>query len=226
MERERAAIAAIDAEIAARQADIAALPEWTALWSLVDARSSEARDAYASIEFWYPVLALLAQIVFLAPVLLIAGFAYSWALRRGSGIATLLSAHLLVVAIIPVFIKVVEFAIDLLPRHLFAVVLEFLRRYDIVVVFNYVLIVVGILVTLGLVYFIQRKWFSLARLRAKRLEKGACTSCGRVLPRDPGISRHCVHCGESQVVACDACGAETPRFAPCCGHCGAAVASR
>lgn len=192
----------------------------------MDAHAPEARDAYASAEFWYPVLTLLVQMAFLAPVLLLAGLIYGWALRRGTGIATVLSAHLLVVAIIPIFIKVVEFALDLLPRHLLAAVMDFLDRYNIVVVFNYVLIIVAIIVTLGLVHLIQRRFFSLARLRAKRLEKGACTSCGHMLPTEPGIARYCLHCGESQVVSCDACGAETRRFAPHCGHCGASIADR
>jgi predicted RNA-binding Zn-ribbon protein involved in translation (DUF1610 family) len=221
MQTQKNIVKQADAEIARQRAAIVALPEWMALWNAVEARSAETRDAYASLVFWYPVVLLLAQFAFLLPVLLVAGAWHTLALRRGSGIAILLSAHLVVVATLPIFIKIVEFALDLLPDRLLTLILDFLREYDLVVVFNYVLILVGIGVTVALVYFIQRKWFGIDRLRAKRLETGACTSCGRSLPREFGIVRHCGFCGASQVISCDACGAETKRHAPHCTHCGA-----
>ncbi|MBT8122027.1 MAG: zinc ribbon domain-containing protein, partial [Gammaproteobacteria bacterium] len=70
------------------------------------------------LNFWYPVKKLGMEMLFLLPLFLVF---YAWNARsivRDRSFQTLVSSHLLVVAPIPVFFKLVELVYDIFPRKL------------------------------------------------------------------------------------------------------------
>src|SRR5512139_420376 len=143
-------------------------PRVRVLFALV-ANVSEA-DRKAMVEelrrlnFWYPAKRLAMEMLFLLPLL--AAF-YFWNAKSIAGnrpFQALVSSHLLVVVLIPVFFKVVELVYDVIPRKLLRQVIELLESLKLVAIWYYLLIGVAIVTALALVYLFQKKLFSREKL--------------------------------------------------------------
>src|SRR5690606_7517932 len=76
------------------------------------------REALRSSHFWFPVKVLLMQLSFLLPLLIGFYFWFNRSLKKGRGIQTLISSHLLVVTAIPVALKLFWMIYDILPKRL------------------------------------------------------------------------------------------------------------
>jgi hypothetical protein len=175
-------------------------------------------DELRRLNFWYPAKRLAMEMLFLLPLLAVF---YFWNARSIAGnrpFQTLVSSHLLVVVLVPVFFKVVELVYDVIPRKLLRQIIELLESLKLVAIWHYLLIGVAIVAALALIYLFQKKLFSREKLLQRRIAKGLCQDCGQHLPPD---SRHCPACGAVQYRTCSHCNEPTHmhgRYCKVCGH--------
>lgn len=176
------------------------------------------RDELRRLNFWYPIKRLGMEMLFLLPLL---GVFYFWNARSigaGRPFQTLVSSHLLVVASIPLVLKIGELVWDIIPKRLLRQLIELLESWKLVAIWEYLVIAAAIIAALALIYLIQKKLFSHDRLMQRRIGKGLCQECGQLLP--PG-SRHCPACGTAQFRTCPQCGEPMHvhgKFCMACGH--------
>jgi hypothetical protein len=199
-------------------------PPVAALFAALDALGPAGSASLAAevrrLERWYAVERLGMQLLFLLPLL--AAFAgwHAVSERRGRGLQALVSAHLAVVAAIPLVFRIAEAVYDVLPRRLLKRLVDLLVSWKLVALWHYLVIALAVAVALAAAFALQRWLFSRERLLERRIAKGQCQRCGKRLPRG---ARACPFCGYAQARACGACGGLTPLHAPFCSACGAAA---
>lgn len=169
------------------------------------------------LRYWQPVKRLGMELLFLLPLICAFYFWNSRSLRANRPYQTLVSAHLLTVACIPVVFKVFELLHDIIPYRLFTELFDLLRELNAVAIWHYLMMAVVIAVALALTYLLQMKVFSHQRLIKKRIAKSLCQNCGvGIGPQDNA----CALCGFKQFKSCDNCAQSTYVFAPFCRECG------
>lgn len=167
--------------------------------------------------FVYPLEKFGMQIMFLLPLFLIF---YMWnavSIKRDRPIQSFLSAHMLVVAFIPIMFRMGELLLDIIPRRFLAAFMELLKSLNLIGLWSYIVIAGAIVGTLLIIYLIQKKLFTKEKLIIKRITKGECIDCSLKLPL--GAS-HCPYCGCNQKVECGDCKAMVAKGAPFCSSCG------
>ncbi len=227
-EELRAKTAALEvarAEVATLEAALDGAAPVKALWERVASIGPAEREGLRAerrrLERWYPVKRLGMQLLFLVPLLL-AFWAWNAAsLRRGRGVQTLVSSHLMGVAAIPVLLRVGDALLDVIPRRLLRAVMEALVAMKLVALWHYLVIAAAVGAGLLLVLLVQRRLFSRERLLERRVARGQCQDCGRTLPAG---ARACPFCGFAQFRTCPSCGGLAHVRAPCCKDCGARAA--
>lgn len=211
----------LNLEIRATEKQIEAHPGIQTLWILITPNDSERAtivSEFKHFEFWFPLKELAWQLLFLLPIF---GLFYAWSVRsvkKDNAIQTLIASHLLVIASLPIILKIVELVVDLIPRHFFKKLFEILESLHLMALWHYVVISGAIAAGLFLVYFIQRKVFNPQKVMQKRLMKNACIHCNKKLPTG---AKFCPFCAGRQVETCPACHEDTPIAGTCCIHCGA-----
>ncbi len=169
------------------------------------------------LRYWQPVKRLGMELLFLLPLICAFYFWNSRSLRANRPYQTLVSAHLLTVACIPVVFKVFELLHDIIPYRLFTELFDLLRELNAVAIWHYLMMAVVIAVAMALTYLLQMKVFSHQRLIKKRIAKSLCQNCGvGIGPQDNA----CALCGFKQFKSCDNCAQSTYVFAPFCRECG------
>jgi len=169
------------------------------------------------INFTYPIKRLALRILFLLPVIIILFIWNSASIRKNRYLQTFISSHLLIVSFIPAFFEVCQAVFDIIPHKLFKKVMEFLESWNLIAIWYYILMIAAILLSLFLIYILQKKVFTKERLMRRRLEKKKCIDCGRPLPHQ---LHFCPFCGGSQNSTCKNCHQETLQGASFCTHCG------
>jgi hypothetical protein len=208
-------------EIRAIEQKINAQPGIQKLWVLItpdDLARGKIVSDYKHFQFWFPLKELGWQLIFLLPIF---GIFYAWSVRsvkNDNSIQTLIASHLLVIASLPIILKVIELVVEIIPKHFFKKLFNILQTLHLMALWHYFVIFAAIIIGLSLVYFIQRKVFNKQKMMQKRLMKGACTICNKKLP--PGAT-FCPFCGAGQRTVCAACGKETPVGGSHCILCGA-----
>lgn len=175
-------------------------------------------DDLNSFERRYLFRELLWQMLFLLPLLAVFWIWHSKSIQKARTIQGLISAHLIVVAAIPVVLKVINLVMELIPYHFFKDLFDLLESLHIIALWHYGVITATIGVAILLVFIIQKKIFSRARLREKRLIRGACFACGKILPEKKSAA--CPFCGAKQMRKCEACGSDTFISGKFCANCG------
>ena len=195
------------------------------MWKMLEDLTTGDRDRLRAdlrrLNFWFPVKRLAMQLVFLLP--LVAAF-YFWngaSIRKGRGVQTLVSSHLLVVASIPVLFKVIETVYDIIPKKLLRKLIELLESLRLVALWHYLVIALAVGGALFFIYIFQKKLFSREKLIERRIAKGQCQACGKQLP---ALSPACPFCGSTQYKACGQCGKQTLIHGKFCRECGAPAA--
>ena len=210
----------LGSQISKTEKQINAHPGVQALWVATSPENQNRQqvvDDFRQFERWYPVKELGWQLLFILPIFFIF---YAWSSRsvkKGNPIQTLISSHLLVIASLPIILKIIEVVLDLIPNHFFKNLFKVLRSLHLIAIWHYVVILGAIALGLFLVYFIQKKVFNKQKTIQKRLAKGACVSCNKKLPSH---ALSCPFCGTRQQEPCGNCGEETPIGGPYCIHCG------
>ncbi|MEN8171026.1 MAG: zinc ribbon domain-containing protein [Pseudomonadota bacterium] len=172
---------------------------------------------YKKFEFWYVLRKLAWQMVFMLPVFFVFYFWSSRSAKKHHTIQTLISSHLLVVASIPILLRIIELVLDLIPRHFLKNLFKVLESLHLIAIWHYFVIFASVGASLFLIYLIQRKLFNQHRIYQKRLMKGACYSCGLKLPDN---ADNCPFCGKPQLKTCSNCQADTYATADFCTRCG------
>ncbi len=157
------------------------------------------------------------EMLFLVPLLLVFYFWNSRSIVAGRQFQTLISSHLLVVALVPGLFKLLELTYDIIPRKLLKQVIEILVSLKLVAVWHYLMIGAAVLLALALIYLFQKKLFSREKLMLRRIAKGQCQNCGQRLAAD---SAHCPACGAGQYHPCRHCQALTHVHGNFCRACG------
>lgn len=197
-------------------------PTVAALWAKLQNSQASDRQALLSelrtLNFWYPVKKFGMQMLFLLPLFAIF---YVWnnaAIRGNRSLQTLVSAHLVVIAFIPIFCKLIEAIYDIIPKQLLHKLIALLTELKLVAIWHYLIIVVAIGAALLLIYIFQKKLFSREKLIERRIAKGECQQCGKHLPAG---ARACPYCGYVQFSPCPACGKPKHALSRHCWACGA-----
>jgi hypothetical protein len=210
-------------EVRTIEQQINAAPAVQQLWNTVcpsDAERDQIVADYKRFQFWFPLKELVWQMIFLLPIF---GIFYWWgnrSVKKDNPIQTLIASHLLVIASLPIILKIIELVIELIPKHFFKNLFEFLQSLHLMALWHYFLIFAIIAFGLGLVCFIQRKLFNKQKVMQKRLAKGHCTACNKRLPAG---ARSCPFCGKGQWKECPACHEQTPIGGSYCIHCGSTM---
>ncbi len=210
-------------QIAALELEINNNPTVRLLWEKLATQQQAARTQLrADLQnayFWYPLKKLGMQILFLLPLFAIFYLWNSASVRKIRGIQTLVSAHLLVVSFIPIFFKIIETIYDILPKKLLQSLIELLESLKLIAIWHYLVIALAIAAALFCIYIFQRKIFSREKLMERRIMKGQCQQCGKLLPKG---SLACSFCGFSQYKSCSSCDKPTFVFGKHCSNCGTA----
>jgi hypothetical protein len=207
-------------EIRSLESDINAHPGIQKLWGIIspsDAERDQILSDYKRFQFWFPLKELAWQLLFLLPIF---GVFYWWgnrSVKKDNPIQALLASHLLVIASLPIILKILELVIDLIPKHFFKNLFKFLQSLHLMALWHYFLIFVLIAGGLGLVCFIQRKLFSKQKVMQKRLARGHCTACNKRMPLG---AKFCPFCGKGQWTECTVCHQDPPTGGDYCIHCG------
>lgn len=175
---------------------------------------------FKEFQFIYPLKKLGWQMLFMLPLFLVF---YLWAgrsVKKAHSIQTLVSTHLLVVVSIPIFLKVADALLDLIPRHFLKDFFNLLESLHIVAIWHYLVIFISVGAALLTIYVIQQKIFNKQRVQQKRLMKGACFQCGSRLPE---LTSSCPFCGTGLLMECNSCQQQTYRCADFCKQCGASM---
>lgn len=191
------------------------------LIAIVSAPSKQNRevllDDLRRLNFWYPVKRLAMELLFLGPLILMFYFWNSRSILAGRPYQTLVSAHLLVVAFIPVIFKVLELIYDIVPKKFLGQLFELLEALHLVAIWHYVMMGAGVLGALALIYVLQKKIFSQEKIRQKRIAYSQCQECGVHLPRG---NKACSTCGFKQFRQCSHCIQDTYVYGEYCRVCG------
>jgi hypothetical protein len=214
-------IDAFDAQINAIDVRINHHEKVKELWVYVSAGEPGRRDRLVKDikvwEFRHPFKELFWQMLFLLPLFIVF---YLWSVRsvkKDNRLQALISSHLLVIASIPIFMKILDVVLTLIPRHFFKKFFAILTALRIIAVWHYLVIISAIAAALLAIYIIQKKVFNKRRLEIKRLAKGQCLRCGKKLPV---ASAACPFCGADQMVRCPACDNPTYAAGDYCVSCG------
>ncbi|MFH1459673.1 MAG: zinc ribbon domain-containing protein [Candidatus Omnitrophota bacterium] len=191
------------------------------LWEIIRPGDINFRDKMIrdvnKFERIYLFKELIWQLIFMLPLFIVFYIWYSKSIKKSNTIQTLISSHLLVIASIPIVIKVIEVVLDLIPYHFFKELFKLLELLHIIALWHYIVIFISIGVAMFFIYFIQKKLFNKKRLYQKRLMKGACYFCGKTLPGKINI---CPFCGTNQLKKCEQCNADTFVGGEYCINCG------
>jgi hypothetical protein len=176
----------------------------------------EVEQGYQKASFWYPSIQLGFQSLFLLPLIIIALLVHKFSQRRGYGLISLMSWHLLVIFFIPLILKVFEFLqIGAIFKFIFDIISPLFG--GLLFLINYVYILLIPLVGFGIIKFFQKFVFNAKVQAANRVQKSLCVNCAKKIRRSDSC---CPHCGYYQYLECGNCHNLTYKHVPYCKHCG------
>ena len=174
------------------------------------------KSSYDRASFWYPSIQFGFQFVFLLPLLLGSLIVNNFAQRRGYGLIALISWHLLVIFVIPLLFKALEFLqIGVIFNLISGIVHQLFGSLLFLISYIYILIVP--LVGFGLIKVFQEFVFNSKIQTANRVQKSQCVNCARKI-RSSDI--YCPHCSYYQLSECQNCHHLTYKDLPYCNQCG------
>ncbi len=171
---------------------------------------------YQQASFWYPSIQLAFQSLFLLPLIVVALSSYKFAQRRGHGLISLISWHLLVIFFIPLLLKIFEFLqIGAIFKFIFDIVSTLFGGLLFLISYAYVLLIP--LIGFGIIKFLQKIVFNAKVQAASRVQKSRCLNCAKKIQHH---DVYCPHCGYYQYVECENCHNLTYKNLSHCKHCG------
>lgn len=186
-----------------------------------DNRFQEVEKGYQQASFWYPSIQLGFQSLFLLPLILIALLVHKFSQRRGYGLVSLISWHLLVIFFIPLIVKIFEFLqVGAIFKFLFDIVSAIFG--GLLFLINYVYILLIPVIGFGIIQFFQKFVFNAKVQAASRVQKSRCVNCAKKIRH---LDTYCPHCGYYQCIECHNCHNLTYKHLSYCKHCGTSQVS-
>ncbi|MHC5735634.1 hypothetical protein [Nostoc sp.] len=181
-----------------------------------DNQFREVDQGYQQASFWYPSIQLGFQSLFLLPLILIALSVHRFAQRRGYGLISLISWHLLVIFFIPLIVKIFEFIqIGAIFKFLFDIIGAIFG--GLLFLINYIYILLIPIIGFGIIQLFQKFIFNPKIQAASRLQKSRCVNCAKKIRH---LDTYCPHCGYYQYIECQNCHNLTYKHLSYCKHCG------
>jgi hypothetical protein len=166
--------------------------------------------------FWYPSIQLAFQSLFLLPLILIALSVHKFAQRRGFGLISLISWHLLVIFFLPLIVKIFEFLqIGAIFKFLFDIISAIFGGLLFLINYAYILLIP--IIGFGIIQFFQKFVFNVKVQAASRVQKSRCVNCAKKIRH---LDTYCPHCGYYQDIECQNCHNLTYKHLSYCKHCG------
>ncbi|MBN3896649.1 MAG: hypothetical protein HWQ41_15690 [Nostoc sp. NOS(2021)] len=176
----------------------------------------EVDKGYHQASFWYPSIQLAFQALFLLPLIIVALSVHKFAQRRGYGLISLISWHLLVIFFIPLIIKIFEFLqIGAIFKFIFDIISVIF--VGLLFLINYVYILLIPIIGFGIIQFFQKFVFNAKVQAASRVQKSRCVNCAKKIQH---LDTYCPHCGYDQYIECQNCHNLTYKHLSYCKHCG------
>jgi len=183
-----------------------------------ESKFNDVEAGYKNATFWYPSIQLGFQVLFLAPLIIVALLVNQYAQSRGYGLIALISWHLLVIFFIPLIFKAFEFLqIGIITQFIFDIIGAIFGGLVFLVQYVYILLIP--LFGFAIIKFLQKFVFNTKSQAAKRVQKSQCINCAKMIKNQDA---HCPHCGYYQYVECHHCHELTYKNLPYCYHCGTA----
>lgn len=234
--RAQADLAAVTARLPATHAALAQLPAAQNLIELAQKFKAEVEAKAAEVDYWYPVYQLFLQALLILPLLALAVVCYRLSQQRDWLILRALTANAAGITGLFTFGLLLQTVYWLLPKRLLKAVYEFLASAGWLAIWNYLMILVGLLLFGGLILASQRgaeKWRqlreerrqrelveNLARVQKERVLRGVCQNCETAATLG---QQFCAVCGENLLAPCSRC--QQP-FSPVLGFCPACGQAR
>ncbi len=218
LDRNNINIANLDREIATLKAELLAKPASSNFLTLLknEGKFTEIQNEYQQASFWYPSIQFAFQTLFLLPLIAIALLVHKLAQRKGYGLISLISWHLLAIFAIPLIIKIFEFLqIGIVFKWIFDLVSILFGHLLFLINFIYILLIP--LVGFGIIKFSQKVVFNTKIQAAKRVQLSRCMNCARKIAT---TDAHCPHCGYYKYVECQNCHSLTYKNLAYCKECG------
>lgn len=218
LDKNQQQIAQIKQEINNLQNQLLTKPESLNFLSLIkdENKFAAVKQDYERASFWYPSIQFTLQSIFLLPLIIIALLVHRISQSRGYGLIALISWHLLVIFLIPLVLKILQFLqIGVIFQFLLKVVSNLLGGLLFLISYVYILLIP--LIGFGIIKFFQGVVFNSKVQAAKRVQKSQCINCGKTLKSN---NAYCPHCGYYQYIECHNCHNLTYKKLPYCYHCG------
>lgn len=224
LEQNQSKISNLKDEISNLKNELLIKPEITNYITLLkDANQfNQVEKGYQKASFWYPSIQLALQALFLLPLIIIALSVHNFAQRRGYGLISLMSWHLLVIFSIPLLLKIFEFLqIGVVFKFIFDIIQALFGGLLFLISYVYILLIP--LIGFGIIKFFQKIVFNTKLQAAKRVEQVRCINCAHKIRHHDD---YCPHCGYNQLMECSNCHNRTYKYLPYCKHCGYAQDGR
>jgi predicted RNA-binding Zn-ribbon protein involved in translation (DUF1610 family) len=220
LEQNNATISTLKTEISNLKNELLAKPETANFIAFLnnDDKFKQVEKGYQHASFWYPSIQLGFQSLFLLPLILGALSVYKFAQRRGYGLISLISWHLLVIFFIPLILKVFQFfQIGAIFQWLFDIISALMGGLLFLISYFYILLIP--LIGFGIIKFCQKVVLNPKIQAANRVQKSRCIKCAKKIRQQ---DTYCPHCGYYQYVECQNCHNLTYKHLPYCKDCGSA----
>ncbi|MBD2526106.1 hypothetical protein [Nostoc sp. FACHB-133] len=218
LEQNNRQISLLKQEISTLKNELLAKPESISFIAFLkdDNQFREVDKGYQQASFWYPSIQLGFQSLFLLPLIIIALSVNKFAQRRGYGLVSLISWHLLVIFFIPLIVKVFEFLqIGAIFQFFFNIISTLFG--GLVFLINYAYILLIPIIGFGIIQFFQKVVFNTKVQAANRVQKSRCVNCAKKIRQ---IDTYCPHCSYYQYIECQNCHNLTYKHLSYCKHCG------
>ncbi|MCC5625629.1 hypothetical protein [Nostoc sp. CHAB 5715] len=219
LEQNNRQISTLKQENSTLKNELLAKPESISFIAFIkdDNQFREVDKGYQQASFWYPSIQLAFQSFFLLPLIIIALSVHKFAQRRGYGLISLISWHLLVIFFIPLIVKIFEFLqIGAIFKFLFDIISTLFGGLLFLVNYAYILLIP--VIGFGIIQFFQKFVFNVKVQAASRVQKSRCVNCAKKIRH---LDTYCPHCGYYQDIECQNCHNLTYKHLSYCKHCGA-----
>ncbi|MEH1827916.1 MAG: hypothetical protein V7L22_21725 [Nostoc sp.] len=220
LEQNNRQISTLKQEISTLKNELLTKPESVSFLAFLKETNQfrEVEKGYQQASFWYPSIQLAFQSLFLLPLIFIALSVHNFAQRRGYGLVSLISWHLLVIFFIPLIVKIFEFLqIGAIFKFLFDIISALFG--GLLFLINYIYILLIPIIGFGIIQFFQKFVFNAKVQAASRVQKSRCVNCAKKIRH---LDTYCPHCGYYQCVECQNCHNLTYKHLSYCKHCGTA----
>ncbi len=218
LDQNSSKIGTLKQEISTLKTELIAKPESINLIAFLknNDKFSDVEKGYQEASFWYPSIQLAFQCLFLLPLILISLSLHNFAQRKGYGLISLMSWHLLVIFFIPLILKTFEFLqIGAIFKVLFDIISVVFGGLLFLISYAYILLIP--LVGFGIIQFFQKVVFNSKIQAASRVQKSLCIKCAKKIRHHDS---YCPYCGYYQYLECSNCHSLTYKHLPHCKECG------